>query len=82
MMKFAADEGMGEVRGDQLIATRCYNISIKKVSNPTTPTVATVCKAKGELVEPLKEVVVGERKVMQVRACLTSEIREGLVNFL
>jgi hypothetical protein len=41
MMKFPTEEGVGEVRGDQLAAMRCYNISMKKVSDPTTLTVAS-----------------------------------------
>jgi hypothetical protein len=38
MMKFSIEEGMGEVKRDQLAARRCYNISMKKVSDPTTLT--------------------------------------------
>jgi hypothetical protein len=70
------------VKGDQLAARRCYNISMKKVSDPTTLTVASVSEAKGEPTEPLEEVVVGEGKVLQIGTCLTHEIREGLVDFL
>jgi hypothetical protein len=47
MMKFQIEERVGEVRGDQLVARRCYNISMKKVSDPTTLTVASVSEAKG-----------------------------------
>jgi hypothetical protein len=64
MIKFLTEEGVGEVKGDQLAAMRCYNISIKKVSDPTTLTVASVSKAKREHVEPLEEVIVGEGKVL------------------
>ena len=74
MMKFPTEEGVREVKGDQLTARRCYNISMKKVSDPTILTVALVSKAKGEPAEPLKEVVVGEGKVLQVGTCLTQEI--------
>ena len=82
MMKFPTEEGVGEVKGNQLTARKCYNISMKKVLNSTTLTVASVFEAKGEPTEPLKEVVVGEGKVLQIRTCLTQEIREGLVDFL
>jgi hypothetical protein len=82
MMKFLTEEWMGEVRGNQLAAMRYYNISMKKVSDPTTLTVTSVFKAKGELVEPLDEVIVGKWKVLQIGTCLTQEIREGLVDFL
>jgi hypothetical protein len=71
MMKFPIEEGVGEVRGDQLAARRCYNISMKKVSDPTTLTVASVSEAKGEPAKPLEEVVIGEGKVLQIGTCLT-----------
>jgi hypothetical protein len=54
MMKFLTEEGVGEIKGDQLATRRCYNISIKKVSDPTTLTVASVTEVKGEPVEPLR----------------------------
>jgi hypothetical protein len=82
MMKFPTEEGVGIVRGDQLVARRCYNISMKKVSDPTTLTVASLSEAKGEPVEPLEEVAVGEARVLQIGTCLTQEVREGLVDFL
>jgi ribonuclease HI len=82
MMKFPTEEGVGVVRGDQLTARRCYNISMKKISDPTTHTVASVSEAKGEPAEPLEEVSVGEGRVLQIGTRLTQEVREGLVNFL
>ena len=82
MMKFPTEKGVGEVKGDQLATRRCYNISMKKVSDLTTLIVALDTEAKGEPAAPLEEVVVGEGKVLQVRTCLTQEIREGLVDFL
>jgi hypothetical protein len=82
MMKFPTEEEVGEVKGDQLAARRCYNISMKKVSDPTTLTVASVTEVNGELAEPLEEMVVGEGRVLQIGTCLTQEIREGLVDFL
>ena len=71
MMMFPTEEVVKEVKGDQLPARRCYNISMKSVSNPTTLTVASAFEAKGEPIEPLQEVVVGEGKVMQIGTCLT-----------
>jgi hypothetical protein len=82
IMKFPIREGVGEVMGDQLVVRRCYNISMKKVSDPTTLIVVSMSEAKGEPAEPLEEVVVGEGKVLQIRTCLTQETREGLVDFL
>ena len=82
MMKFPIEEGVGEVKGDQLAASRCYNISMKKISDPTTLPMASVTEVKGEPAEPLEEVIVGEGRVLQIGTCLTQEIREGLVDFL
>ena len=62
------------MKGDQLTVGKSYNISMKKVSNPTIITVALVSKAKREPTEPHEEVVVGEGKVMQIGTCLTHEI--------
>ena len=81
MMKFPIEEGVGEVKGNQLAARRCYNISMKKVLDPTTLLVASVIEVKGEPAEPLEEVIVGEGRVLQIETCLTQEIREGLVDF-
>jgi hypothetical protein len=66
MMKFPTEEGVGIVRGNQLVARRCYNISMKKVSDLTTNT-----EAKGEPIEPLEEVAIGEGRVLQIGTCLT-----------
>jgi hypothetical protein len=71
MMKFPTEEGVGEVRSDQLAARRCYNISMKKLLDLTTFMVASVSDAKGEPIEPFKEVVVGEGKVLHIGTCLT-----------
>jgi hypothetical protein len=64
MMKFPTEEEVGEVKGNLVVARRCYNISMKKVLDPTTLTMAMVFEAKGEPAEPLEEVVVGEGKVL------------------
>jgi hypothetical protein len=82
MMKFPTEEGVGVVRGDQLAARRCYNISMKKVSDSTTLTVASVSEAKGEPTESLEEVSIEEGRVLQIGTRLTNKVREGLVNFL
>jgi hypothetical protein len=81
MMKFPTEEGVGEVRGDQLAARKCYNLSMK-VSDTTTLTVASVSEARGEPAEPIEEVSVGEGKVLQIGNCLSAEVRDSLINFL
>jgi hypothetical protein len=82
IMKFPIEEGFGVVRGNQLAARRYYNLSMKKISDPTTLTVASVSEAKGEPAEPLEEVAIEERRAMQIGTCLTHEVREGVMNFL
>jgi hypothetical protein len=82
MMKLPIEEGLGKVKGDQLETKRCYNISMKKVLDPTTLTVALVSEAKGEPTEPLEDVGGGEGKVLQIGTYLTHGIQEGLVDFL
>jgi hypothetical protein len=82
MMKFSTEEGVRVVRGDQLAARKCYNTSMKKVSDSTTPTVASVHEVKGEPAEPLEEVSIGDGRVLQIGACLKKEVREDLVKFL
>ena len=55
---------------------------MKKVSDPTTLTMASVTEVKGEPAKPLEEVIVGEEMVLQIGTCITPEVREGLVDFL
>ena len=73
MIKFPTEEGVGEVKGDQLAARRCYNISMKKVLDPTTLTVTSVTEVKGKPAEPLKKVIVGEGRVLHIGTCLTQD---------
>jgi hypothetical protein len=73
MMKFPTEEGVEEVRGDQLAARKCYNISMK-ASDTTNLTVASVSEARGEPAEPVEEVSVGEGKVLQIGTCLNAEV--------
>ncbi|XP_059437719.1 uncharacterized protein LOC132170668 [Corylus avellana] len=63
MMKFPTEEGVGEVKGDQTQARRCYNTSFKRVLDPTPIVIGTVGgnsrnEPKGEPAEPLEDVVV------------------------
>ncbi|XP_059436327.1 uncharacterized protein LOC132169285 [Corylus avellana] len=86
MMKFPTEEGVGEVKGDQAAARKCYNISLKK-SDLATLTVGVVGSRsqdplKGEPVEPLEDVELGEGKVVKVGTQLASGIRDALITFL
>jgi hypothetical protein len=84
MMKFPMKEGIGELRRDQVVARKCYNVSLKKVIKPGFLPVSIVNSAleveiKDELVENLEEVVVGDGKIGSL---LTRKLREGVVSFL
>jgi hypothetical protein len=81
MMKFPTEEGVREVRGDQLTVRKCYNLSMK-ASNTTTHTVASVSEVRGEPAEPVDEVSVGEGRVLQIGTCLNGKVRNNLINFL
>jgi ribonuclease HI len=81
MMKFPTEEGVGEVRGDQLTARKCYNVSMK-ASDSTNITVASVAEARGEPAEPVEGVSVGEGKVLRIGTCLDAETRDNLIRFL
>jgi hypothetical protein len=72
MMKFPTEGGVREVRGDQLKARKCYNVSMK-ASDSTNITVASVAEARGEPAEPVEGVSVGEGKVLQIGTCLDTE---------
>jgi hypothetical protein len=54
MMKFPTEKRVGEVKGDRVAARRCYNTSMKKVSDSTTLIVGIVVKTKGEPTKPLE----------------------------
>jgi hypothetical protein len=82
MMKFPIDEGVGEVKGDQIVARRCYNTFMKKASNSTALTVGIVTKAKGKPVESLEDMTIEERKVLKIGTCLTPDVRDSLITFL
>jgi hypothetical protein len=82
MMKFPTEEGVREVKGDQVTIRRCYNTSMKKVSNSITLIVGTVGKAKGEPVELLEDVVLGEGKTLKIGTYLTTKVRDSLITFL
>ncbi|XP_059461825.1 uncharacterized protein LOC132190804 [Corylus avellana] len=86
-MKFPIEEGVGEVKGDQTQARRCYNTSLKRVSDPTPIVVGTVGgnsrnDLKGEPTEPLEDVIVAEDKVLKIGTQLNPIIRDVLVIFL
>jgi hypothetical protein len=79
MVKFPTEEGVGGVKGDHVTIRKCYNTSLKIALDSTTLTIGTVHvrskdEAKGELAEPLEDIVVGEGKVVKIRTHLTHEV--------
>ena len=87
MMKFPTKQGLGELRGNQIIAQRCYNTSLKKVTGSKFLPVGTVSskeerEPKGERVEKLEDVVIGDGKILKIGLQLTPKIPEGVVSFL
>lgn len=46
-MKFPTEEGVEEVKGDQVAARKCYVTSLKKAPDSTTLTIGIVDEAKG-----------------------------------
>jgi hypothetical protein len=86
-MKFPTDNGIGEVRGDQVAARNCYNITLRdpikretlevKIDNPGQG------MQKAEPAEDMDEVEIdGPDKKVKVGSQLSREIRDKLKHFL
>jgi hypothetical protein len=87
MMKFPTKNIIGELKGNQVAARKCYNISLKKMMGPGFLLVSVASSTqeveiKGERVEALEEVVVGDGKILKIGSQLDPRIREGIINFL
>ncbi|XP_059436658.1 uncharacterized protein LOC132169680 [Corylus avellana] len=81
-MKFPLEEGVGEVKGDQVVARNCYNTSMKKFSESAPFTIGNVTSRKeGEPAEDLVNVSVGEDKVVKVGSQLTPQVRKASSTF-
>jgi hypothetical protein len=79
MMKFPNKNGIGELKGNQVVAWRCYNISLKRVVNPKFLPVSVVngtneAGIKGTPAETLEEVVVGNEKILKIESRLKPDI--------
>ncbi|XP_059460362.1 uncharacterized protein LOC132189629 [Corylus avellana] len=86
-MKFPTMEGVGEVRGDQVIARRCYNTSLKKCPESALLTIGSLAderkmQLRKEPAEPLIDIPIAERKVVKIGSQLAPGIKEALVQFL
>jgi hypothetical protein len=87
MMKFPTKGGIGELKGNQVVARRCYNVSLKGVINSEFLPVSMVsgtneAEIKGKPAEELEEIIVGNGRVLKIGSCLAPDIREGIIDFL
>jgi hypothetical protein len=79
MMKFPSKDRTGELKGDQMVARKCYSISLKRVMGSSFLPVSVISstqevEVKGEPAEELEEVVVGDGKVLKVGSLLALKI--------
>ena len=80
-VKFPTEDGVGEVKGDQVLARECYQVVLAAKENHKW----MIEKKEEEKVEALETVklVYGEpTKTTRVRMTLSTEIRKKLVPFL
>ncbi|XP_059454999.1 uncharacterized protein LOC132185214 [Corylus avellana] len=66
-VKFPTTEGVGEVKGDQIVARRCYNTSLKKCPKSALLTIGSLgderkMQLRKELAEPLIDIPIAEGK--------------------
>ncbi|XP_059436608.1 uncharacterized protein LOC132169620 [Corylus avellana] len=86
-MKFQTVEGVGEVKGDQVVARKCYNTSLKKCPESALLTISNLSddrktQLKKEPAEPLFDVPIAEGKFVKIGSQLTSEVKKVLIRFL
>jgi hypothetical protein len=87
MMKFPTKNGIGELKGNQAVTRRSYNISLKRVINSEFLPVRVVSSTneveiKGKPAETLEEIVVGNGRILKIGSQLDPDIREGIIDFL
>jgi hypothetical protein len=87
MMKFPTKNGIGELKGNQVVVRRCYNISLKRVINLEFLPVSVVsstneAEIKGKPAEKLEEIVVGNGRILKIGLRLEPDIQEGIIDFL
>jgi hypothetical protein len=85
MMKFPTKNEIGELKGNQVVARKCYNIYLKKIMGSGFLPVSVVSSTqeveiKGEPAESLEEVVVEDGKILKIRSQLDPMIREGIID--
>ena len=80
-VKFPTERGVGEIKGDQVLARECYQAILASKENHTW-----ISEEKTpEIVEKLEtiELVDGSpAKTTQIRTNLSPRTKEGIINFL
>ena len=80
-VKFPTEQGVGEIKGDQVLARKCYQAVLASKENHTW----TIEEKTPEIVEKLEtiELVEGSpAKMTQIGTNLSPKMKEGIINFL
>ena len=80
-VKFPTEQGVGEIKGDQVLARECYQAVLASKENHTW----TIEEKTPEIVEKLEtiELVEGSPvKMTQIGTNLSPKMKEGIINFL
>ena len=80
-MKFLIEQGIGEIKGDQVLARECYQAILASKENHTW----TIEEKTPEVIEKLEtiELVEGNpEKTTQIGTNLNLEMKEEIVSFL
>ena len=89
--KFPTSQGVGEVRGDQVLARHCYNIALQRNGQSDTcpvdglDTHDDLTEEWGEPIEDLVSIPLNdgnEEHVVKISSNLGEEVRTRLINFL
>ena len=90
-LKFPTSLGVGEVRGDQVLARRCYNIALQR-NGQSDSCLVDGLDTRDDLVEerdePIEDLVPiplndgNEEHVVKIGSNLGEEVRTQLINFL
>ena len=79
-VKFPTDNGVGEVRGDQILARECYQAVLATRENHTW--MIGEEESKVEALETVALVEDGTTKTTRIRTTLSPEMRTRLIEFL